>query len=189
MTIPGRSSMPTLCYDWWYMKSCHCLSEHWKGEGQAIILLIVFHLQPWYLRTCVWLLFPPSSRHSEMEYWTNVQPEAKGHHVSIADTTTVSRLLAQIQCNINLVSASSWFASKTEVSTTSIVLALHPPAVTITLSWGAFAIKCTNRNLHKSVFFSGNAKKFAQLVGIGTSSFSITRRIGKQFWCASHLLW
>ena len=39
-------------------------------------------------------------------------------------------------------------------------LSLNPPATTSALFAGAFAIRCSERNLAKSALFSGNAKKF-----------------------------
>ena len=39
-------------------------------------------------------------------------------------------------------------------------LSLNPSATTSTLFAGAFAIRCSERNLAKSALFSGNAKKF-----------------------------
>ena len=39
-------------------------------------------------------------------------------------------------------------------------LSLNLPATTSSLFGGAFAIRCSERNLAKSALFSGNAKKF-----------------------------
>ena len=62
-------------------------------------------------------------------------------------------------------------------------LSLYPPAAIITLSHGAFAIRCLERNFARSALFSGNTNKLDQLQGSGTFLFSMTRRIGRVFSC------
>ena len=136
--------------------------------------------------------------HAFIHNWLHFMLEKKTRSssrmsVSRAATTT-SSVSAWTQCNTTLVSASSWLALSISMSTNGSVhwvssAVRNPPATTIILSPGAWAISSLESRRARSCLLEGTARKSFQFWGSGTVLSSTIFLMGRAFlyrFCGYH---